>query len=101
MFDDQFRSKIYDLALDPERWPDTLRILAERMGFIGASCRLVNHRTGEHAWLATHGPTSRGKADYLAHYYRHDRLVPAVQGVTPGRIVQVRTVLTAEELREN
>ena len=100
MTSDQFRSQIYDVALDPERWPDALRILTEAMGFVGASCRLVNHRTGQNDWIGAHGPTSRGKADYLAHYYSHDRLVPAVQGATPGQIVQMRKALTPDELRQ-
>jgi hypothetical protein len=40
---DHFVDRIYETAIDPSLWPDTLKIFAEMMGGSGATLRWSAH----------------------------------------------------------
>ena len=95
---------IHDAMLDDTRWPAASALIDEACGLTGNSL-LIREGPEDDVRLFCVGTYRRGKRredlarDYIENYHRTDERVPRFRQLPHGRLVHIRSLYTAEELK--
>lgn len=93
--------KLYEAALDPEKWVEALAVLSDAMGAIGTTIIPLG------TWTSVRSIASKSleeaNFDYQQGWWQHDTATARVmaRGIRPGTVGTDRTVMTEEEIRRD
>ena len=97
-------ASLYDAMLDDARWPGTSALIDEACGLTGNDL-LVGEGPRDDVRVLFVGAYCRGQRhedqerDYLENYHPTDERVPRFRQLPDGRLVHVKDLFTAEELK--
>ena len=97
-------ASLYDAMLDDARWPATAALIDETCGLIGNSL-LVGEGPKDDVRVLFVGGYYRGQRredlerEYLENYHPGDERVPRIRRMPDSRLMHVRELYTAEELK--
>ena len=97
-------ASVYDAMLDDSRWPATSALIDEACGLTGNDL-IVREGPLDDVRVLFVGAYCRGQRredqerDYLENYYPTDERVPRFRQLPDSRLVHVRDLLTADELK--
>jgi hypothetical protein len=91
---------IYDAALDPTLWDQTLKKVATAAGGSAGGVGVFDrrHRQPGHIIASNYGPAKTRM--YVEYYRRLDPIAPTVERTPLGEIVIARAIVTETHLRE-
>lgn len=93
--------KLYEAALDPEKWVEALAVLSDAMGAIGTTIVPLG------TWTSVRSIASKSleeaNLDYQQGWWQHDTATARVmaRGIRAGTVGTDRTVMTEEEIRRD
>ena len=97
---------LQEAAMDDALWPSAAALLDEACGVVGHSL-YVGEGFGSDARVHFAGLYSRGQRnvelerDYVENYYAQDERVPRIRMLPAGKLVHVRDVYSAQELKSS
>jgi DNA-binding CsgD family transcriptional regulator len=100
MHPDEFSAllgRIYDSALEPERWPETMEAVARACGWNASTLQVVDLRERKLIDAVITGMPPEIVDDFRDHYVKVDPRAPALE-VQPGSIVTDAHVLSETEM---
>lgn len=86
-------SGIYEAALEPAKWPEALRRMAEELGAQSAAAFVVDVSIAEVGFIAVSGLDPRALDDYVAHYAQIDPWNEYLGKHPSGRVIVSQTVM--------